>query len=135
MVHRRGSPFHNIKLPTGKRFRSFLCDHPHFPPLTPQALCLSLSHLWEVFLFGFNFNHTKVSRLFNVNFSGDLEYHIWIWSFKKWFSLFIIFLRFVLKWTNGLHIWTLLMHTICSYYIEISFRPLFIIVLLLCFQL
>lgn len=135
MVYRRGNPFHNIKLPTGKRFRSFFCNLllPRTSTLlpTPSGL-ISLSHHWEVFCFSFSNN--RIGRLLNINFQEFWMPYLNL-ILKNYFYL-LFFLKFKLKWTNsGFHIWILLIHTICLYYIEISFRSLFIIVLLLCSQL
>lgn len=137
MFYRRGNPFYNIKLPTGKRFRSFFCNL-LLPTLTPTFLpipsgLISLSHHWEVFCFSFSNN--RISRLLNINF-----WEFWMpylnLILKNYFYL-LFFLRFKLKWTlnSGFHVWILLIHTICIYYIEISVRSLFIIALLLCSQL
>lgn len=45
----------------------FFCDHPHHPPPRPLRPYICLSPLGG-FLFVFNFSHTRIDRLFNVNF-------------------------------------------------------------------
>lgn len=131
MVYRRGGPFHNIKLPTGKRFRSFFWCSP--TPSSPPQASLSLSHHWEVFCF--SFNKTRIDRLFNVNYQEILNAIFGFGLLKNIIFTFVYFLQVWIEMNRGLHLSILLMHTLSSYYIEISFRSLFIIVLLLCSQL